>query len=310
MASGAYYYDHADLAIGGSAPLGLAFTRSYDSRLNLAKKTLGHGWTHNYDIYLSATSHGDPGLGKRQPVDAASLIAALYVSLDLLKTKDNIQVWMVASLASKWGVDQLIDNAVTVHMGKNTVEFIKLADGSYMPPPGITTQLFKNTDGTFRLLERFGTRLDFNANKQIANLSDVDGNNAAFYYSGNNLTMIKDAFNRFLQIEYNPEGRINNVSGYFTGLSASYGYDANGNLTSYTDPEGKVWGYGYDANHRMTSLTNPLTITTATNTYDSLGRVMTQTVPRQGPAGTTATYNFYFSGFRNVEQDPSGNTLT
>jgi YD repeat-containing protein len=57
----------------------------------------------------------------------------------------------------------------------------------------------------------------------------------------------------------------------------------------------------------MTTLTNPLGIITATNTYDALDKVDTQTVPRQ--SGIPATYNFYFSGYRNVEQDPDGNQI-
>ncbi|MFA7060341.1 MAG: DUF6531 domain-containing protein, partial [Pedobacter sp.] len=70
MASGAYYYLNTDLVVGGSAPLGLEFSRSYDSNFNYAKRALGYGWSHNYDIYLTPTSHGEPGLGGRQPVDA------------------------------------------------------------------------------------------------------------------------------------------------------------------------------------------------------------------------------------------------
>jgi hypothetical protein len=60
MASGAYFYDRADLALGGEAPLGLAFTRSYDSGLNLSQGSLGYGWTHNLDMRLSRPRHCRP----------------------------------------------------------------------------------------------------------------------------------------------------------------------------------------------------------------------------------------------------------
>lgn len=306
MASGAYFHDHTDLSLGGSAPLGLSFTRSYDSSLYLTKKTLGYGWTHNYDGNVTPISHSDPVLGRRQPVDAASFSAAAYVMLDILKTQNNIQGWMAASLASKWAVDQTIDNAVAVSFGKKVMEFIKLADGAYASPPGETTRLQKNGDGTFSLIERFGARTDFDANKRISKVTDVDGNTLTFNYSGGILSTVEDAFRRTLTLGY-VNGRISSVSDS-AGRSVSYGYDANGDLTSYTDPESKPWGYSYDG-HRMTTMSNPLLITNVTNIYDSLGRVKQQIIPRQTqPDGsTTATYNFYISGYRSSEEDPGGN---
>ena len=306
MADGAYLYDHTDLSLGRGAPLGLAFARSYSSNRSLSKRALGSGWTHNYDIYLRPSSHGEPVLGNRQPVDAAGFIAALYAGLDLLKSQDTIEAWMVASLASKWAVDQVIDNAVALQPGGGReIEFIKLADGTYSSPPGVTTQLSKN-GSTYSLQGRFGTQMIFNTVNRIQSLVDVDGNTMTFAYSGDNLNTIQDAFGRTLTLTYSGE-KISSVSDS-TGRSVSYAYTGD-DLMGYRDPENKLWRYGYDgSSHRMTTLTNPLGVTTATNTYDSLGRVMTQTVPRQD--GTTATYNFYFSGYRNQEEDPDGHTIT
>jgi hypothetical protein len=68
MAGGSFLVDHTDLALGGAAPLGLAFSRSYTSADATAKRTMGYGWSHSYDIYLTPTSHGEPGLGLRQQV--------------------------------------------------------------------------------------------------------------------------------------------------------------------------------------------------------------------------------------------------
>jgi RHS repeat-associated protein len=316
MAGGAEVYENTDLVLGGNAPIGLSFSRFYNSSKNLEKRTLGYGWTHNYDIYLERHSDGNPGLGRRQPVDAATTIAGLYAMFDLAKTQDNIVGWMTASLSSKWAVDRLIynqaanvDNAVTVHMGNKVMEFIKLPDGTYAAPPGITTQLIKNGDNTYSLKERFGTQMDFNSGDKISQLKDADGNPMTFIYNPTSglLTTVTDYFNRTLTLTYS-NGKLTSVADS-AGRSILYGY-TNDDLTSYTDPESKVWGYGYnDLNHphRMTSLTNPVTVTIATLAYDSLGRVKTQTFPRQG--GDTATHNFYFSGSRNTEEDPDGNKL-
>ncbi|PXF58032.1 MAG: hypothetical protein C4B58_08210 [Deltaproteobacteria bacterium] len=180
MAGGSYLYNRIDLALGGTSSLGPAFGRSYNSGLNLEDRGLGNGWTHNYDIRISRGSHGDPGLGGRQPVDSAAMIIALYINLDLMKNQDDIQGWMVASLTNKWAVDQLIDNAITIHLGSKVMEYIKLADDLYASPPGITTQLMDSGDNTFSLRERFGTCLDFNTDDRITRLTDVDNNTMTF----------------------------------------------------------------------------------------------------------------------------------
>lgn len=309
MAGGSFLVDRTDLALGGAAPLGLAFSRSYTSADAMSKRSMGYGWSHNYDVYLTPTSHGEPGLGLRQPIDAAAMIAALYVGYDLLKNYDDVTAWISSSLASKWAIDQVIDNAMVVHLGKKVMEFIKLPDGSYASPPGITTKLIKNGDGTFSLVERFGGRINFNSSKQASQIIDVDGNILSLIYNGDKLETVRDAYNRTLTLGYNAtSGRLETVTDS-TNRIAKYSYDANGDLTTYTDPELKDWGYGYNS-HRLTTLTNPLLIITATNVYDTLGRVMSQTVPRQGIPGTTATYNFYFSDFRNTEEDPAGHATT
>ncbi len=308
MASGAYVYNHTDLNLGSSAPMGLSFTRSYNSGLNRIKRTLGYGWTHNYDIYLTQTSHGDPGLGRRQPVDAASFIAALYVIYDILKSEDNIRGWMIGSLISKWAIDQLIDNAVTVHIGSKVAEFIKLADGTYASPPGVTTKLVRNSDGIFDLHERFGTSMYFNTSHRIREIVDADRNTMAFFYNGGNLVAVRDAFGRILSFGYDPSNEQISSVWDTTGRIVDYYYRSNGDLSQYKDPEQKIWSYDYDTEHRMKSLINPFGIDTARNYYDTIGRVEKQIVPRQG--GTTAEYNFYFTGYENSEEDPAGNRIT
>lgn len=304
LASGAYLHDNTDLSLDSTGLHGIHFTRSYNSSNNYVEHPLGFGWTHSYDIYIEEHSHGDPVLDGRQPVDAASAIAGLYVIWDVLKDHNDLQGWMATSLANKWIVDQVIDNAVTLHMGNKTIAYVKLPTGSYSPPPGITAELIEN-GSTFELHERFDTVLEFNSENRISTWTDADDKTLTFSYSGDKLSTVHDAFGRTVTLSYSGD-RLSSVSDS-ASRSVSFGYE-NDNLTTYTDTAGKVWHYGYDDRHRMTTLTNPLSITTATNAYDELGRVKTQTVPRKiGETTTTATYNFYISGFRNAEEDPYGN---
>ncbi|MBW2109439.1 MAG: transglutaminase, partial [Deltaproteobacteria bacterium] len=304
MVTGAYLFEHEDLSMGGAEPLGLHFKRFYSSNNRNQEFTLRHGWTHNYDVYVSIHSDAESGLGLRQPVDAAALITASMATLELMADEPDIKDWMTSSLIAKWAMDQLTDNGASVHVASDVLTYIKLPDGSYSAPPGVTAKLVKRSNGQFRLKKRFGILIDFNADDKISSWQDADGNTMTFTYNANGkkLLRVEDAFGRTLNLGYT-NGKITSVSDS-AGRSVSYGY-GDQNLIRYTDPEGNKWRYGYDSGHRMTSLTDPLDIVTATNTYDALGRVATQTVPRQG--GGSATYNFYFSDFRNIEEDPDGN---
>ncbi|MBN1907069.1 MAG: RHS repeat-associated core domain-containing protein [Deltaproteobacteria bacterium] len=134
---------------------------------------------------------------------------------------------------------------------------------------------------------------------------DADNNALNFTYSGEKLQSVRDVFQRSITLTY--DGDLLDTVTDSTGRSVSYEY-TNGNLTGFRDLENKLWQYGYDTKHRMTTLTNPLSITTATNTYDELDRVKTQTVPRKiNGSIVNRTYNLYFSGYRNIEEDTEGN---
>ncbi len=61
-----------------------------------------------------------------------------------------------------------------------------------------------------------------------------------------------------------------------TAVTTRYGYDALGQLTSVTDPNGNQWSNSYDSLGRRTSSTDP-DLGTWTYGYDDLGRVILQT---------------------------------
>lgn len=291
-------YNNIDLALSGGAG-GLSVKRSYNSGSNNMKDALGYGWSHNYHLYVEPHSSSPYGLGQRQPLDAAALIVASVATLDIMNASD-LKSWTVGALIGKWGMDNLTGNAASVHMDTDILSFIKLPDGSFASPPGVTSNLVKN--GTlYRVDERFNRTVTFDSSNNASSMTDADGNAVSFTYSGGKLQSVSDNFGHSITFTYT--GNLLTSVSDNAGRTVSYGYDANNNLTTYTDPEGKIWTYGYDCNHRVLTLKNPLNVTTVTNVYDALGQVQSQTMPRQ--TGTTI-YNLYFNGYRNIEEDGSG----
>ena len=300
LVTGAYLSQNEDLALGGTEPRGLHLVRSYNSSQGNQKSVLGCGWTHSYDMSIQINSDYRSGLGLRTPLDAVPAIVACLATWDLAKNATNALGWTTAILVNQWATDQLANNACNVMLGSKALSYIKLPNGSFSPPPGCTTALTLS-NSLYRLTERFGTKYDFGANQHISTWTDVDGNAMSFQYNtATNLYTVSDCFNR--QLTFNYTGALlTSVSHSGTpSRSVSYGYSASGDLTTYTDPETYVWKQNYDTLHRIVSLVDPLLQMTITNIYDSVGHVQSQ------KNGFTNTWNFYFSDYRNVEEDPQG----
>ncbi|OQX05369.1 MAG: hypothetical protein BWK80_52275, partial [Desulfobacteraceae bacterium IS3] len=304
MAGGALNYRNTDLSFGFSEPLGLSFTRTYTSEDQYSLSPLGYGWSHNYEMGASVNSDGDTGLGARSAADAAAMLVYITAGLDLLKDKPTPAVWMTGVLATKWAMDQLTDNAVSVKWGGQLLKFIKLPDGAYNPPPGMSMRLTSDAAG-LHLQDSSGQRIDFDpASLNATAWQDANGNRITLSYdTQGRLTKITDAFAKTLTLAYTGD-RVTSLTD-FAGRSVKYDY-TNNNLTTYRDAENQPWSYAYDIANRMTKLfkPDPSDKPLVVNAYDSLGRVITQT---DGLGNVT---NLFFSGYRNTEQFPDGSEVT
>jgi len=296
--TGNFVSERVDIAIGnGPEPGGLKLSRNYNSGQNYRKTAMGYGWTHSYDIGVTTVSHGDPSFGLRRPEDAAPLIAQSIVTLDLMQGTPDVRDWVAASLATKWGMDQVINNSAIIRFGARSLEYVKLPDGSYVAPPGVTTTLSKQ--GTsFILQERFGTTYTFNSNGAISVWRDADSNSVSFTYnSSTNLTTVSNSFGRALTFTYT-NGLIAKVSDN-AGRSVSYSYTSS-NLTSVLDPGSNTWTMTYNTNRCLVTMRDPASRLTISNTYDAVSKVQSQM------NGASNVWNFFISGWRGVEEDPQG----
>ena len=318
LSTGAFLYNHDDITIGtAGSPVGLTFQRSYTSSNRYVRGPLGLGWTHGFAIDATVNSDGLKGMGQDLPIDGAAAIVGAYVAQDLFSdsTKPLANV-IVASLSQRWFMDQLINNAVNVATGAQTEQFMLLADGSYNPRPGTSSRLSLN-GGAYVLKYKDGTSLNFNSTGDIATVTSPAGVTVTFVYNAASpplLTSVTNGFGRALTLNYNGSSQLTSVSDNASpARTVAFGYDGSGDLISFTDPIGNVTTFSYTPPGApltpglLTQIFYPSNPGTAfvTNTYDSLGRVASQTNANNAP-GNNTTWNYYFAGYRSEENDPYG----
>jgi RHS repeat-associated protein len=303
--SGAFVLDAMDLSLGGAAPDGLTFSRSYNSnsRYNSASG-LGYGWTHSYDITATQRSSVKAGLGATHPYQAAPFFTALTVASDLARGHTTAKEWATAALVLHWAVDQLKYKAVTISQGSQAYEFVEMPDGSYMSPAGSKHTLVKNAAGNFELTQRHGATLFFRADGKLDHITDLFGKTQQFTYNINRqLTQVTDAYNRAINFTWAGD----KITALTDSTSRTVGFNYTGNdLTTVTDVEGKTMTYLYDAEHRISQIKDALNRTTIENDYDTKSRVISQ----RNQGDPSKFYQIFYTGYANTEVDPTGGSTT
>jgi RHS repeat-associated protein len=303
MVHGNFLYEHQDLKTGyGDAPDSLNFQRLYSSGMKNQSGALGKGWTHNYDIRIRSASDGFLGLGDRLALDAVGAIVEHKASLDLLNDKTApTEKYLSAVVAQRWFGDQLVDNTQIATFGLNSDVFVKLPDGSFSSPPGKAVRLQLAGYGAW-YNGLAGELYEFEKGK-IEFYINPEGKRIDFTWSGDLLTRVANGAGRSLTLAY-ANNRLQSVSS--PQQTVRYAYDSNDNLVNVTDQDGFTTRFEYDQPGRIAKFYQPSFPTTpvVSNTYDTLGRVKTQT----SAAGNL--FNYYFSGSRSEEVGPGGTSRT
>jgi RHS repeat-associated protein len=304
MLSGAYVFDRSDLSLSGAGVRGLNFSRHYSSLAAGQTAGMGKGWSHGYDSSIVVHSDPEAALGVSSPQHAASLLVATRVVSDLVDLPTSPKAWVVNSIAAWWGLEEIFENTVTVRVGRNTIPFTKLADGSFLPPPGMTSQLSQDpVTMLYTLEERFDEVAEFNADLKLDRLVDADGNQKTFSYVGGKLDTVTDATGRMLSFSYTDD-RLTQVTDS-TGRTVTYGYTGD-LLTSATDPETHTTTYSYDAEDRIETVRNQKNETVVENTYDALGQICFQ----EAEGDPDQAWEYAFTGVLNVEINPDRDILS
>ncbi|MEW6573563.1 MAG: RHS repeat-associated core domain-containing protein [Bacillota bacterium] len=137
--------------------------------------------------------------------------------------------------------------------------------------------LVKNPDGSYTLTRKDKSIYEFNAAGRLVQVKNKYGQPIDLSYNidGRLETIAEVISGRALTVTYNVYGLIDRVTDPL-GRSVSFSYDGSYNLTRITDPEGHYINYTYNSNGQVERATDEEGIQIFYDTYDELGRVVTQ----------------------------------
>ena len=240
LASGFWVEAHVDLYLNDVLPIILTRTyRQGDPNV----QDFGVGMTLNYELYLWS--------------------ANLYQNADLI-TPAGGRV-----------------HYVRVSPGTGSTDAVYITSSA--PGPYFNSKIFWNGNG-WTLQRQDGMSYVFSPNAGIEYLQDRYGNRISFTRSGGvatPITTISSSDGRSINLTYT-NGVITSATDNI-GRTVSYTYDSSRRMQTVTDPDGGITTYTWDtANNRITAVQlprqNPSGPAAVINSYDSNGRVQTQTL--------------------------------
>ncbi len=305
MADGTFQVQATDLSLGQTEPRGLSFSRYYSSsRRNSNLAGIAPGWIHNYYLNAATVSSPQAGLGSTTPAQMAAMMVAITAANGFYNgDQPDPRNWETTALIAKWGIDQLTAKAVSVTLGKDTIQFIKQPDGSFTPPANNTMTLTQS-GSAYTLQERHGRTFKFNAAGWGTNIVDQYNQSLKLAYNSSNwVTSVTDWKSRTLTYTYSTTSpkHLTSVADS-TGRTIGLGYSSSNDLASVTDPESKTNKFLYDTNHQITATFNANSQLVASNIFNGFGRVATQLT--QGDPNKT--WKIFWLGWQTVSQDPAG----
>ena len=162
------------------------------------------------------------------------------------------------------------------------VSFGAAPDGSWVRPFGFDGDLVGDPVVGWSLTMVDGSSMAFDATGRVTGWSDGRGGAASVTWTGAQATSISATDGTGLVLSYDTSGLLSGVAAN-DGRAVTYGYDG-GALASVTLPNGSAVTYGLDGAGRLASIVDGSGVTTLTNTYDSEGRVVAQSLAGQGSA--------------------------
>jgi RHS repeat-associated protein len=299
--------ENTDLSLGQAEPRGITLSRYYNGTRRFSNPAgMTGGWIHNYSVTADNIAAPQACLGGTTPAQAASMFTATAAAIAMYNGGyPDPKNWLTTALIAKWGVDQMTKSGVSVNLGKDTLQFVQQPNGVFIPPANSTATLTQN-GSAYSLLMRHGNTFNFNSSGLLTNIVDPYSQSLNLTYNASNwVSTVKDWKNRTFTFNYSgTPSRLSSVSDGTRTVSYGYSttYNSQGDLTSFTDPEGKISTYTYDTNHQITATLDAQSRLVVSNLYDSQGHITTQYT--QG--STNKTWLIYWCGWQTTEFDPAG----
>lgn len=156
------------------------------------------------------------------------------------------------------------------------LKFTQNPDGSFTAPPGATSGLVRNQNGTFTVTTRSGLVHSFDTAGKLTALTDGSGRGPSYTYDGGGrLTQVTDGGRSISFTWDTTAGRITGAQ-TSAGQTVTYSY-TGGLLTGATNALAGTTTYTYDAGQRLSEIKAPSGRPIVRTGYDSIsGRVAEQ----------------------------------
>lgn len=177
--------------------------------------------------------------------------------------------------------------------------FVNMVLENNSSPTGFYKSRITWNGNGFDLKLKDGTVLVFGDNAPLQSIRDRSGNTIALVRptgQSGPIARIVSQNGRWIDLTYDTAQRITQATDNI-GRTVTYTYQS-GRLWKVTDAAGGVTEYTYDSSHRMLTIKDPRGITYLTNTYNSNGRVATQTLADGG----MYEFDYTLDGSGNVTQ--------
>ena len=230
LTTGIFTYEMTDLVVQDVMPL--ALTRTYSSQDNdpSSPRAFGIGMTHPYAIFLHSEN----------TFQEADLILPDGGRVHYVRTPESGEIWWQTIFEHTTSPTAFFKSRITFWGGL-------IANGGWE---------LKQKDGTVYV---FGHAAPLQA------IRDRNGNETRLTWSTTNsfgsghgnLLRVTSPHGRWIEFSYYPGTGLVQQAKDNIGRTVNYTYDANGRLSTVTDPENHVTSYSWDANNRMTAVKPP-----------------------------------------------------